>query len=94
MILNYYFSNPKFHPDILGALREFFDLSPSAPINEIKIRDEVESGLFNEWFVYDFKLSNGRTPIEDFYLTNPDNLNDARLEFISNCRITAMVFIK
>jgi len=94
MILNYYFSNPKFHPDILGALREFFDLSPSAPINEIKIRDEVESGLFNEWFVYDFKLSNGRTPLEDFYLTNPDNLNDARLEVYKQLQDNCYGFYK
>jgi len=92
--LDYYFSQPQFQKDIKRALSEFFDLAPQSKIDESKIDLAEETGLFNEWFVYDFKLSNGRTPLGDFYLTNPDNLDATRLQVYKDLQDNCYGFYK
>lgn len=38
--------------------------------------------LFNEWFIFDFKLDSGTTPVIEYFLKNPDNLSqEAMAEF-------------
>lgn len=37
---------------------------------------EQISSLFNEWLIFDYKLSSGSTIISDYYFKNPDRLPD------------------
>lgn len=78
-LLNYYFENPEFREDILRAFRSFFN-RPQLFFGDKLEKDEKNEEMFNEWFVFDFKLSNNRTPLEDFYETNPYNLNMVQLQ--------------
>lgn len=76
-VFNYYFS-PRFDDELKQALRQFFnqkDLERIGKAGGPKGRDEE---IFNEWFLFDFKLTNGRTPLENFYETNPYNLKMVR----------------
>ncbi|MGQ9701135.1 MAG: hypothetical protein ACUVQT_01600, partial [bacterium] len=55
--------------------------------------DTVQS-LFNEWFVYDFKLSNGKTPLEDFIIVILINSALTGSNFIKTCRMISLVSIR
>jgi len=70
-ILDYYMSQDNlwmFRADVERALEEFFDGKPDWP-------PPIEAaGHFNEWFLYDFHLSDGETPLEYFYDKNPLSL--------------------
>lgn len=78
-ILDYYFSREQFEKEIIRAEREFFNKVDFDIEDSFKRRDE-DTAMFNEWFIFDFKLSNGKTPLEDFYERNPYNLNLVRLQ--------------
>jgi len=74
-VIEYYLSNKKFADDALKAFNEFF--------GEQKLKPSLEEGAmakFTEWFIYDFKLSNGKTPIEDYYEHNPYNISIINLQ--------------
>jgi len=60
-IYKYYFRNPRYSEEILRAMREFFDRPDLEPGGSLEMNDKSE-GLFNEWFLYDFVLSNGEHP--------------------------------
>lgn len=57
----YYFGNPEYRHEILRGINEFFDGNP--PNND--------EPLFNEWMMYDFVFSDGKTMLEKFYNENP-----------------------
>ncbi len=78
-IFDYYFGKAQFKEEVIRALREFFNKSDFKVGDELKITEE-DQAMFNEWFVFDFKLSNGKTPLEDFYEKNLYNLNMLRLQ--------------
>jgi hypothetical protein len=78
-IFDYYFGKAQFKEEILRALREFFNKPDLKAGGKLETREEDEA-LFNEWFIFDFKLGNGKTPLEDFYEKNPYNLNMVRLQ--------------
>lgn len=80
-LLKYYLSDPRFKNDILRSLREFFDRPDLKPNNEIplELTDEDEP-LLNEWLLFDFKLSNGKTLLEDFVARNPYKLSPKELQ--------------
>lgn len=59
------------------AFLDFFgDLPTSLPP---KYKEMIFS-LFNEWLIYDFKLSSGTNAITEYYLKNPDNLPEDLLD--------------
>ncbi len=94
-LLRYYFTNPKFEREISRALNEFFgDDAPIVGDGEIQFRSEEENSLFNEWFVYDFKLSNGKTPLEDFYYRNPYHLKIDRLQIYKDLQENVYSYFK
>jgi len=68
-ILDYYMSPDGafmfFKEDIMRASKEFFNGKSIFP-------PPIEAAEhFSEWFLYDFKLSNGETPLEYFCNKNP-----------------------
>lgn len=78
-MFDYYFTKPKFRDEILRALREFFNKPDLTSGSKLEM-EKGNEGMFNEWFIFDFKLSNGKTSLEDFYNTNPYNFDPARLQ--------------
>lgn len=94
-LLKYYFTNPKFEQEIIRALKEFFgEDSPPFEEGQIQFRGEEENSLFNEWFVYDFKLCNGKTPLEDFYYRNPYHLKIDRLQIYKDLQENVYSYFK
>ncbi len=68
-LLDYYSRESIFRNEAARALTEFFNIAPGGPF-----KNERDEGDFNEWFVFDFRLLNGKTPLCDFYERNPLNL--------------------
>lgn len=79
-IYEYYFTTPRYREEVLRAMREFFDRPDLDRGGSLEMNDRSE-GLFNEWFLYDFKLANRKTPLSDFIEENPlqDSKNDIAL---------------
>lgn len=77
-IFRYYFSNPEFGEEIKGAMEEFFNVKLPSD-SKLKTKEEDEQ-KFNEWFIFDFHLSNGKTVLEDFYGRNPYDLSLTKLQ--------------
>lgn len=74
-LLEYYLHEPQFQEDILRSAREFFDRPDLEPNNQVPLQlSEEEIPLINEWLIFDFKLSNGKTLLEDFAERNPYRL--------------------
>ncbi len=78
-IIEYYSTKPKHRKEFITAVKEFFDRPDLKPGGDIELRDRDEE-IFNEWFVFDFKLKNGKTLLEDFYDENPYNYNMIKLQ--------------
>ncbi|MFH1129517.1 MAG: hypothetical protein V1686_02160 [Patescibacteria group bacterium] len=78
-VYKYYFTAPEFSEEVMCALREFYnrpDLERGGSLGTTK-QGEI---FFNEWFLYDFVLNNGYTPIKNFIITNPFNLNELEMK--------------
>ncbi len=82
-IYEYFFNSPEFKEETIRALREFFNRPDLDRGGSLEMNDKSE-GFFNEWFLYDFKMVNGDTPIEYFTRSNPFELKDLELEFYRN----------
>lgn len=78
-LLDYYYSGPIFAREISRALDEFFGYRVQET-GYLNIENEDVMGLFNEWLVYDFKMTNDRTLLEDFCHNNPLDLPKDELE--------------
>jgi len=59
--------------DVEKAAGEFFD---GIEIQQDMPNIEQISSLFNEWLIFDYKLTTGVTISTDYYLKNPDNLSE------------------
>ena len=77
-VLKHYFTSKQYASEIERALREFFDIQQTGPLKEL-VMSEQEDQLFQEWFLYDFKLQSGFTPLEYFYASNPYHLSSGDL---------------
>lgn len=82
-LITYFFEEEKYSSDIKKALKDFFKLKN---INELieRVPDfgDVNSRAhryFHEWFVFDFKLASGRTPLSEWYTLNPHQLSSFEL---------------
>lgn len=53
---------------------KFFKLKPEMEINNI------QNGILNEWLLFDFKLKNGKTLLEDFYQRHQREFSDEELK--------------
>lgn len=93
-IIDYYFGKAKFKEEILRALREFFNRPNLGPRERLEPWDEDDGEMFNEWFIFDFKLSNGKTPLENFYEKNPYNLNRTLLQVYKDLQDNHFGFYK
>ncbi len=78
-LLNYYLGNPKFEKEILRALRRFFN-RPELTFGEKFDIVEKDKGKFNEWLMFDFRLKNKKTLLQDFCQRNPYNLSPFKLQ--------------
>lgn len=79
-ILDYYFSpenRPVFGKRVKKAMEEFTGGNKTPVASE-------DAGHFTEWFLYDFKLETGETPLEYFYNKNPLRLPDEELTVYKN----------
>ncbi len=77
-LLSYYRNSPKFDDEISRALKEFF----SEGLKDVF--DEMLEPYFNEWLIFDFKLKNGMTLLEDYYDRNPHKLPMYQLQVCKN----------
>ncbi len=77
---SYYRNSPKFDNDMDRALKDFF--------SDTSYSEELDP-FFNEWLVFDFKLSNGLTPLEDYYLNNPHKIPMYELQVYKNIQDNA-----
>ena len=82
-IIEYYTTRHEFDEDMERAILEFFELEDMEALGTL-LMDEISMGLFNEWLVYDFKMPDGKTLIEDFAQKNPENLSQQTLSFYRN----------
>lgn len=76
----YYFSAPQHKTDVQRAFREFFDQQDLSN-GESVVASALEEGLFNEWFLYDFILSSGETPLAHFVAKNPLKASKSEIKF-------------
>lgn len=78
-VLDYYYQSPEFGEEVLRAFRKFFNRPKLSAGDKLKLEEEDE-GMFNNWFIFDFRLKNKETPLEYFYERNPYNLPSVRLQ--------------
>jgi hypothetical protein len=67
-IISYYLESEKFQNEIERAKKEFFNSSKDGIIISI---DEKYEPYFMEWLIFDFRLQNGKSLVEDYYHRNP-----------------------
>ncbi|MCX6738119.1 MAG: hypothetical protein NTY11_01730 [Candidatus Parcubacteria bacterium] len=79
-LYEYYFTAPQFADEVIFALQGFFNRSGLDRGSSLNLGSEKSKGLFNEWFLYDFIMADGYTPLEHFVNTNPFNLEEAELK--------------
>lgn len=77
-VYEYCFTAPRYRDEILRAMREFFDRPDLDQSGSLKT-DEKSEGFFNEWFLYDFALTNGKTTLADFVVENPLKFSAAEM---------------
>ena len=82
-IYKYYFTTSRYNNEILRAMREFFD-RPDLNRGGSLETDEKSGGMFNEWFLYDFVLANGKTALANFIAENPLGLSIAKTTLYQN----------
>ncbi|MFA6525811.1 MAG: hypothetical protein WCT26_00140 [Candidatus Buchananbacteria bacterium] len=81
-VLDHYLYDLGRNADIKRASLEFFGRSIGDVVDGDLIADDdmdPVNMLFMEWLVFDFKLSNGKTPLSDFVKNNPLRLTDNEL---------------
>jgi hypothetical protein len=71
-----HFENSPFSDEMENAFLEFFPKAKgTSPKNPFELREEDE-GTFNEWLIFDFKLSNGETPLLYFVRTGMNGFSE------------------
>ncbi len=75
---DYYFTNKEYTDEIFRAAEDFFDVPNLKQDKHLDINGDGENELFNEWFLYEFKFSDGKTALEKFYSENPMSIPEYR----------------
>ena len=78
-LLDYYLGTPEYKEEMLRALRQFFNRPKLSTGDRLEMKDRDE-GIFNEWLVFDFRLNDKKTLLEDFCQRNPCKLSDIELQ--------------
>lgn len=74
------YKNDSYRWEIHRAMMDFFDGADKSEIAQMMDDQPDVEGWFNEWLIYDFRLENGRTILEDFIERNPLELPDEELD--------------
>ncbi len=80
-VYEYFFTSPKYENEAMRALQVFFSHPDLNKGGDLDMGNEQSSGFFNEWFLYDFIMSDGKKPIEVFIAENPLGLNNNEMKF-------------
>lgn len=88
-VINYYTSQPKFYAEIDRAVTSFFDIASPDDLTPDMLSLECEA-LLNEWLIFDFQFSDGRTLLQHWIEENPlrvsrDKLHDYQALLQTNC---------
>lgn len=76
-IINYYERSPEYDHDIERAATDFFGRPPNK-LSAKELTEETEH-LFFDWFIFDYTLPSGRTPLMEYEFKNPDQLSELEL---------------
>ena len=84
-IIDYYSaSDPTLSEQVADA---FFDVvDPRQSLSDEEFERLI--GLLNEWFVFDFELESGLTPLWEYLRENPEGLESAQLELLEQVAST------
>jgi len=81
----YFMSIKKYEDEIIRAVKMFTDArNLKETIKSLLVMDDEMHSLFTDWFVFDFKTSAGKTPLEIFYHKNLGILLPGEREVIKN----------
>ncbi|MEA3432635.1 MAG: hypothetical protein U9R01_08240 [candidate division WOR-3 bacterium] len=78
-LLDYYLGTPEYKEEMLRALSQFFNRPKLSTGDRLEIEDKDE-GIFNEWLMFNFRLKNKKTLLEDFCQRNPCKLSATELQ--------------
>src|SRR3989344_519796 len=95
-LIEYFFQEEQYSFEIEKALKEFFKLKNIGELSE-KVPDflDVNSAphrYFHEWFVYEFKLTSGRTPLGEWYDLNPFKISSSELAVYADLQVNYFGF--
>lgn len=83
-ILHYFENIPKYIPEIYKAKNSFWG-DEKIIIDMLEGEEKIiKEALFNSWFLFDYKLSNGKTPLKTYFLTNFLNFDENDRENYKN----------
>lgn len=57
----------------------FFELERPGDLDDLEL-DEMQEGIFNEWLLFEAKLKNGRSLLEEYCLTDPEQAGEDLLK--------------
>lgn len=72
-VIDHYLMQPTFKTEMDRAMIEFFQLDSIADFDPQMV-SPLTGGLLSEWLLYDFILSDGRTMLQNWVETNPQDL--------------------
>ncbi len=78
-IFDYYFGNPEYEEEMLRAFSDFFEKPDLKRGDNLDYHDKSE-GFFNEWFLYDFRFLNKKSPLENFIIKNPLGFSPSKMK--------------
>ena len=89
--IDYFFGDEKYLSDIERAIKEFFKLKNAGEliekVPEFEDTNSAAHRYFHEWFVFDFKLASGRTPLSEWYTINPLQLSSVELAVYADLHV-------
>jgi len=80
-VLNHYSKDPSFKPELRRAIIEFYDLDESFQLGDAIKTLPGDEQRFGEWLLFEFKLEDGETSLEDFIKNNPLQYSPSKLRF-------------
>jgi len=63
----------------IDPIQALFELMGDIDPTQLNVSEEILQGLSGEWILFDYKPKNGKTLVEQYYFSNPDDLNKTEL---------------
>ena len=82
-INKYYFDEPQRKLEFDRAFAIFFGVNSAEEMSGKEMPEEY-MGLMNEWFVFDYKHTNGKTTLENYLLENKHRLTSGEIELLNS----------